>query len=110
MPFERLGAERTDIEGSGVGLALARRLADAMGGTVGVASTLGRGSSFWVQLPVVESPEQRYERLSNPKEDTEDAAPSPPPKRRHKVLYIEDNPSNVWAVPARLAAVSRPAV
>lgn len=103
VPFERLGAERTDIEGSGVGLALARRLADAMGGTVGVASTLGRGSSFWVQLPVVESPEQRYERLSNPNDDNEDAAPSPPPERRHKVLYIEDNPSNVRLVERILA-------
>jgi signal transduction histidine kinase len=49
-PFERLGAEDTDVEGSGIGLALSRRLVEAMGGTIGVDTEIDRGSTFWVQL------------------------------------------------------------
>ena len=49
-PFERLGAERTDVEGAGVGLALSRTLAEEMGGTLAATSTT-EGSTFTVTLP-----------------------------------------------------------
>lgn len=49
-PFERLSAEGSRIEGTGIGLALSRRLMQAMGGTIGVDSTPGSGSRFWVCL------------------------------------------------------------
>ena len=62
-PFERLGADRTDIEGTGIGLALSRRLAEAMSGTLDVETVFGQGSTFWVELPVVEGPVERYDRL-----------------------------------------------
>ncbi len=51
VPFERLGAEKRGIQGSGLGLALARKLAEVMGGSVGVKSVKGAGSTFWIDLP-----------------------------------------------------------
>jgi signal transduction histidine kinase len=55
-PFERLGAEHRDVEGTGLGLALSRRLAEAMGGTIEVQSALGQGSTFSVHLPAAPAP------------------------------------------------------
>ena len=50
-PFNRLGLERSAVEGHGIGLALAKRLTELQGGTIGVTSTPGQGSAFWVELP-----------------------------------------------------------
>jgi PAS domain S-box-containing protein len=54
-PFDRLGAEETGIEGTGLGLAYSQRMITAMGGTLGVESVVGAGSTFWVELPFTES-------------------------------------------------------
>lgn len=53
QPFNRLGAEHRRIEGSGLGLVIARKLAESMRGELGVDSTPGDGSRFWLALPVV---------------------------------------------------------
>ncbi|HEV3505159.1 MAG TPA: ATP-binding protein [Actinomycetes bacterium] len=95
VPFERLGNEDTGVEGAGLGLPLSRRLAEAMGGTLEVSSTVGQGSRFWVELPQAEGPVQRAERQQELKET---ATPEPEPAAELTVLYIEDNLSNLQLV------------
>jgi CheY-like chemotaxis protein len=89
QPFERLGAEQTSVEGTGLGLALSRGLAEAMGGALGVQSELGRGSTFWVELSRTEAPAARTEP------EHERARAGAAPDTQGVVLYIEDNRSNV---------------
>jgi PAS domain S-box-containing protein len=90
VAFSRLGAERSGVEGTGLGLALSRRLVELMGGRLRVESTVGEGSTFWVELPVTESPRQRLEpgRADAPR--AERAA-----RPARTVLYVEDNLANL---------------
>jgi signal transduction histidine kinase len=55
-PYERLDAAVSGVEGSGIGLALTKQLVEAMGGTIGVQTVVGRGTTFWVDLPRHASP------------------------------------------------------
>ena len=57
-PFERLGAEQSNVEGTGLGLALCRRLMDAMQGQIELESKVGHGSTFWLELPKTKSPRE----------------------------------------------------
>jgi PAS domain S-box-containing protein len=91
QPFERLGAEQSAIEGTGLGLAVAKGLAEAMRGAVGVESVEDRGSTFWVELPESAAPDVRAETPAAAR--ARDAAPSSDPIGT--ILYIEDNQSNV---------------
>lgn len=102
-PFDRLGAEQSTVEGTGLGLALCQRLVQAMQGRIGVNSTLGNGSSFWLELPRAESP---FRTLATQKVGAPREEPLAGPGRR--VLYIEDNFSNVTLVEQMLA--ERPAI
>jgi len=95
-PFERLGAEQTSVPGTGVGLALSRGLAEAMGGQLDVESTPGRGSTFWVEFPIVESPVRIYEEATQRVPRADEGGPL-------TVLHIEDNLANVELVERVLA-------
>ena len=98
-PFERLGAEQSAIEGTGLGLALSQRLMDAMGGSIGVESAVGKGSTFWIELPLAKSPLERF-----PRDGADNGARQPisEPASR-SILYIEDNLSNLALIEQMLA-------
>ena len=98
-PFDRLGAEQSTVEGTGLGLALCQRLMQAMDGSIGVDSSLGNGSTFWIELPAVESP---LANLAVPKREAAEYVPDPAGDKR-KILYIEDNLSNLTLVEQLLA-------
>jgi len=104
-PFDRLGAEGDGEEGTGMGLALSKRLVEAMGGTIGCESEIGLGSTFWIDLPITEAPIERYERESD---GALPAAGGAAGTRVSTVVFIEDNLSNVRFIEYVLA--QRPGV
>ncbi|MGZ5579072.1 MAG: ATP-binding protein [Methylobacter sp.] len=91
QPFHRLGAEKTNIEGTGIGLVICKRLIEGMGGRIGFHSTLGVGSHFWFELP--EAHEHEISIAPSIKSNTE-ASDRECSSGKH-VLYIEDSPVNV---------------
>jgi len=88
--FDRLGAERTEVEGTGLGLSLSHSLMAAMNGSLSATSIEGQGSTFTMELPVANSP---LETLG----EFEPVLPEMPvpDSRVFQVLYIEDNLSNL---------------
>lgn len=101
VAFERLGAETTDIEGTGIGLTLTKELVVLMGGEIGVNSQVGKGSCFWFTLPLIQK-EVCYACWKIKK--TEHSSRLETNKRKSKiakkdvVLYIEDNKANLKLV------------
>jgi signal transduction histidine kinase/ActR/RegA family two-component response regulator len=96
MPFERLGAEQTAVEGTGIGLPLARALTEAMRGRLTASSVLGQGSTFTISLPRV------ADLVHVPAPSLPPASPAAGPHAQAgasiSILYIEDNPANVEVV------------
>ncbi len=90
-PFDRLDAESRGIEGTGLGLALSKGLMEAIGGSIGVESAPGAGSTFWLDLPIASPAPSDRDRT------TYDDSPRRPPGdvTTATLLYIEDNIGNV---------------
>lgn len=90
-PFDRLGAEQMEVEGTGIGLSLSKSLVELMGGEIHVETTLGEGTTFAVTLTSVEGPHHSLERtLRNARPEQRTVS-----DRGATILYIEDNPSNI---------------
>lgn len=88
MPFERLGADQRMVEGTGLGLALSKGLAEAMGGSLYLKANSHMGSTFELSLEIAEAPPAVA--------PTAVQEPEPILKRRHaSVLLVEDNPANI---------------
>ena len=94
-PFERMETSYDGIEGTGVGLALSKKLLDAMHGDIGVQTVLGEGSTFWFELPLAGKADVETEI-------TPDAVTTDNDGRRI-ILYVEDNLSNQRLVQTVLA-------
>jgi signal transduction histidine kinase/AmiR/NasT family two-component response regulator len=96
IPFERLGAEQTAVEGTGIGLPLARSLTDAMGGRMTASSVPGQGSAFTISLP--RAPDLVHVPAPGLAPASGAAALHTPARASLSILYIEDNPANVEVV------------
>ena len=95
-PYNRLGRESSGIEGTGIGMAISKLLAELMGGGLTARSEVGRGSTFTLRLPAAELPPEPDEAAP-----VGDAAVQPGDKQ---LLYIEDNEVNTELMRAMLAA------
>lgn len=93
-PFNRLAAEGSETEGTGIGLSITRQLVELMGGTIGFSSVEGEGSTFWFEFPIVTEAERESWSLDRAKRmDLDRTAPIELPPCT--VLYVEDNPANL---------------
>ena len=91
-PFSRLGAENTEIEGTGIGLVVCKDLIDLMNGTVGMESEVGKGSSFWFELPLAKT---GHDAVAVTQETDLVQIEQSAPEAGGTMLYVEDNPDNL---------------
>ncbi len=99
QPFNRLGAELSHIEGTGIGLSLTQRLVELMGGSLGVRSAVSEGSTFWIRLPVeIRDTDTNGEPSFHSEPAAEEAINNQPLNKTLTILYIEDNPANLKLV------------
>jgi len=91
-PFSRLGAENSGIEGTGIGLVVCKDLIGRMDGFIGMESEVGKGSTFWFELPVANNdPEASLVEAGKP----EKRGKVLPSAATGTLLYVEDNPANL---------------
>jgi PAS domain S-box-containing protein len=101
VSFNRLGRESGHTEGTGIGLVVTKKLTELMGGTIGVQSSFGVGSEFWVEFKSAQTPATELNRATLAPQDPQSR--TGPVPQRSKVLYVEDNQANVDLVEQILA-------
>jgi signal transduction histidine kinase/ActR/RegA family two-component response regulator len=97
QPFNRLGQEVNTEQGTGIGLVMTKRLVELMGGSIGVQSTVGQGSVFWLEMHLSDESSHQVNLLQPPPPD---ASPARVPANMlvNTLLYVEDNPANLMLV------------
>ena len=87
-PFHRLGADNTEVEGTGIGLTITKKLIEMMGGQIGVQSKINQGCTFWIELNLNHSSKNQPKKVENTQ-----AITTLNHSKTH-LLYIEDNSAN----------------
>jgi PAS domain S-box-containing protein len=100
QPFNRLGQEANAEEGTGIGLVVCKRLIELMGGVIGVESTVGKGSVFWIELNLT-AERQPAAGAAEPTAVAQAQVQHGAPRRT--LLYVEDNPANLKLVEQLIA-------
>ncbi|NOU48698.1 MAG: PAS domain S-box protein [Bacteroidales bacterium] len=98
-PFERIGADKTTTEGTGLGLAVVEKLTNVLGGKIGVESEVGKGSTFWIEMPQCEG---QIEKVMKSGEIDDNLIQVH--DKKGTILYIEDNTSNIELIEQILEA------
>lgn len=99
QPFNRLGQNTNSEEGTGIGLVVCKRLIDLMDGKIGVESSVGSGSVFWIELALAQLSQSAELQANNMNSSAaERKSQLPDGSYMHSLLYIEDNPANLMLV------------
>ncbi len=100
QPFNRLGQETSAEEGTGIGLVVTKRLVELMGGVIGVESTVGVGSAFWIELIAAATPHVLAGITESTPYPLAQALNDAPVRT---LLYVEDNQANLKLVEQLIA-------
>ena len=95
QPFNRLGKESSDEEGTGIGLVVSKQLVELMGGIIGVESVVGEGSTFWIELNLTTEEQLDNNATESKAIDSLEVQGDAPP---YTLLYVEDNPANLMLI------------
>ncbi|MBC7455653.1 MAG: PAS domain S-box protein [Massilia sp.] len=101
QPFNRIGQENSAEEGTGIGLVVTKQLVELMGGAIGVESTVGIGSVFWVEFNTAATPILALDNIDDVA--LERRAPAAGTMDQPTLLYVEDNPANLTLVEQLIA-------
>ncbi|MDO8772551.1 MAG: ATP-binding protein, partial [Burkholderiaceae bacterium] len=101
QPFNRLGQESSTEEGTGIGLVVSKRLVELMGGEIGVQSTVGVGSVFWIELDLADASQPGADADEEPLALLQ--ARVQPGAVLRTLLYVEDNRANMQLVEQLIA-------
>lgn len=102
-PFNRLGLEAGEIEGTGIGLTITKQIMGLLGGRIGYESEDGVGSTFWIELPISE--DQSSARKDAVESIVSEIKFDLATTNSKSILYIEDNPSNLALMKAVVARI-----
>ncbi len=93
-PFERLGRESGEIEGTGIGLSITKQIIELLDGRVGYESIEGKGSTFWIDIPL-SSQQAESQRQTNTVARPDHNTKQQKDEAARTILYVEDNPDNL---------------